>query len=49
MEEMVIYGQSVMRLKKILEHSDISTTQIYVTLANKDVEEAMNGFIEFKV
>ena len=42
-------GQNVMRLKKILGHSDISTTQIYVTLANKDVEEAMNGFKEFKV
>ena len=42
-------GQNVMRLKKILGHSDISTTQIYVTLANKDIEEAMNGFKEFKV
>ena len=41
-------GQNVMKLKKILGHSDISTTQIYVTLANKDVEEAMNGFKEFK-
>ena len=27
-------------------HSDISTTQIYVTLANIDVENAMNGFKE---
>ena len=42
-------GQNVMRLKKILGHSDISTTQIYVTLANKDIEEAMNGFKEFKL
>jgi len=42
-------GQNVMKLKKILGHSDISTTQIYVTLANKDIEEAMNGFKEFKV
>ncbi len=42
-------GQNVMRLKDILGHSDISTTQIYVTLANKDIEEAMNGFKEFKI
>jgi len=42
-------GQNVMKLKDILGHSDISTTQIYVTLANKDIEEAMNGFKEFKV
>lgn len=40
---------NVMNLKKILGHADISTTQIYVTLANKDVEEAMNNFSEFKV
>ncbi len=33
-------------LRKILGHSDISTTQIYVTLANTDVENAMNGFKE---
>ena len=33
-------------LRKILGHSDISTTQIYVTLANIDVENAMNGFKE---
>ena len=35
-------------LRKILGHSDISTTQIYVTLANLDVENAMkeyNGFV----
>jgi integrase/recombinase XerD len=42
-------GQNVMKLKKVLGHSDISTTQIYVTLANKDIEEAMNGFKEFKI
>jgi len=42
-------GQNVMKLKDILGHSDISTTQIYVTLANKDIEEAINGFKEFKV
>jgi len=34
-------------LRKILGHSDISTTQIYITLANIDVEKAMNGFKEF--
>ncbi len=39
---------NVMNLKKILGHSDISTTQIYVTLANIDVENAMNQFIEIK-
>jgi len=33
-------------LRKILGHADISTTQIYVTLANIDVENAMNGFKE---
>lgn len=35
-------------LRKILGHSDISTTQIYVTLANLDVEKALkeyNGFV----
>lgn len=42
-------GKNVMNLRKILGHADISTTQIYVTLANKDIEEAMNGFREFKV
>jgi len=36
-------------LRKILGHSDISTTQIYVTLANIDVEKAMNGFSGFSV
>ena len=34
-------------LRKILGHSDISTTQIYVTLANIDIENAMNIFKEF--
>ncbi len=33
-------------LRKILGHSDISTTQIYVTLANIDVENAMKKFVE---
>jgi len=31
-------------LRMILGHADISTTQIYVTLANIDVEKGMNGF-----
>lgn len=31
-------------LRRILGHADISTTQIYITLANIDVENAMNGF-----
>ncbi|MQY75553.1 MAG: tyrosine-type recombinase/integrase [Clostridia bacterium] len=33
-------------LRKLLGHSDINTTQIYVTLANIDVENAMNNFRE---
>jgi len=33
-------------LRKLLGHSDISTTQIYVTLANIDVENAMNSYRE---
>jgi len=39
-------GQNVMKLKKILGHSDISTTQIYVTLANKDIEKAKEMFLK---
>ena len=42
--EFIRQGKSVMTLKQILGHSDISTTQLYVTLANKDVEEAINGY-----
>jgi len=42
-------GGNVMSLKKILGHSDISTTQIYITLALKDVKEAMSKFEEFKI
>ena len=34
-------------LRKILGHADISTTQIYVTLANIDVENGMKMFQEF--
>lgn len=33
-------------LRKLLGHSDISTTQIYITLANIDVENAMNNYRE---
>ena len=40
---------NVMNLMRILGHADISTTQIYVTLANKDIETAMDNFIEFKI
>ena len=36
-------------LRRILGPSDISTTTIYITLANKDVENAMENFIEFKI
>jgi len=36
-------------LRRILGHTDISTTTIYITLANKDIEEAINGFKEFKI
>lgn len=42
-------GGNVMHLKEILGHADISTTQIYITLALKDVEEAMHNFKEFKI
>lgn len=33
-------------LRSLLGHSDISTTQIYVTLANIDIENAMKSFRE---
>lgn len=33
-------------LRKLLGHNDISTTQIYITLANIDIERAMSSFIE---
>jgi len=36
-------------LRRILGHTDIGTTTIYITLANKDIEEAINGFKEFKI
>ncbi|MBA7493640.1 Tyrosine recombinase XerD [subsurface metagenome] len=42
-------GGNVMNLKTILGHVDISTTQIYITLALKDVEKAMAKFEEFKI
>ena len=34
-------------LRMILEHSNIITTQIYITLASIEVEAAMNGFKQF--
>lgn len=34
-------------LRKLLGHADISTTQIYVTLANIDTENGMRQFEEF--
>jgi len=34
-------------LRRILGHSDISTTTIYITLANIDVENGMKSFKEF--
>jgi site-specific recombinase XerD len=34
-------------LRRILGHSDISTTTIYITLANIDVENGMKAFKEF--
>lgn len=34
-------------LRRLLGHTNINTTQIYVTLANIDVENAMNSFREF--
>jgi integrase/recombinase XerD len=36
-------------LRQILGHADISTTTIYITLANIDVENGMNQFIETKI
>jgi len=34
-------------LRRILGHSDISTTTIYITLANIDVEKGMKSFKGF--
>ncbi|MBA7619150.1 Tyrosine recombinase XerC [subsurface metagenome] len=42
-------GGNVMHLKEILGHASISTSQIYITLALKDVKEAMLKFKEFKI
>lgn len=36
-------------LRRILGHAHIDTTQIYVTLANIDIEKAMNGFKDYTV
>lgn len=42
-------GGNVMHLQKILGHASVSTSQIYITLALKDVKEAMLKFKEFKI
>jgi len=42
-------GGNVMNLKAILGHSDISSTQIYITLGLRDVEMAMAKYKEFKI
>lgn len=42
-------GGNVMHLKEILGHESVSTSQIYITLALRDVEKAMAKFEEFKV
>jgi len=34
-------------LRRILGHTDIGTTTIYITLANTDVEEGMKSFEGF--
>ncbi len=34
-------------LRRILGHTDIGTTTIYITLANTDVEEGMKSFKGF--
>jgi len=34
-------------LRIILGHSNITTTQIYLSLANEEVKAAMNGFNQF--
>jgi len=46
------YGQlynlkDIETLRSILGHSDISTTTIYITLANIDVKNGMKAFKEF--
>lgn len=42
-------GGNVMHLKEILGHASVSTSQIYITLALKDVKDAMLKFKEFKI
>jgi len=38
-------NNNIETLRRILGHSDISTTTIYITLANIDVENEMKAFI----
>ncbi|MCL5073556.1 MAG: tyrosine-type recombinase/integrase, partial [Actinobacteria bacterium] len=42
-----IQSKNLEALRMILGHSNILTTQIYVTLANEEVEAAMNSFNQF--
>jgi len=42
-------GGNVMHLKEILGHTSVSTSQIYITLALKDIKDAMLKFKEFKI
>ncbi|MBA7658268.1 Tyrosine recombinase XerC [subsurface metagenome] len=42
-------GGNVIHLKAILGHASISTSQIYITLALRDVKDAMLKFKEFKI
>ncbi|MHB1377395.1 MAG: hypothetical protein ACYCXB_08245 [Candidatus Humimicrobiaceae bacterium] len=39
--------KNIETLKRILGHSDISTTTIYITLANINVENGMKSFKGF--
>lgn len=42
-------GGNVIYLKEILGHESVSTSQIYITLALRDVKDAMLKFKEFKI
>jgi len=39
--------KNIETLRKLLGHTNVNTTQIYVTLTNLEVENAMNNFREF--